>query len=245
MALKFKLITWLCSALLSTAALAQEWPMLPMPEGAQFAPVANHMVVNGALMRVQVFVAKRPPEQLAAWFKEQLGAEVQQTQEQGKLILNQFKGNFSHTVQLQTTAGGTSGWVATTQIGGEQAEKIQAQAKARVARLVSGMPQGTEVSTEVVSIDQGKNASHMVLTNPHSIKLNQDRLVRSLAAQGYELEPQAPNPQPLNIQAPRTLLFKGAQKHAIAVLSRGPEGQAMVVLNTVNETTQKTQGVSK
>ncbi len=178
----FALLVLLAAAAPSTA-LADAWPALTHPQAARVEPVGERVRINGVPMRLTRVITTVPAEAAAAHYQRALGAPVAHAQTGHTQVLAQARGDFFITVSVTTLADGRS-------------EVLTAVADSRAARAAVGrpvgltLPAGSELLSDIESIDGGLASRQLVLINPHGLRTNLDRLSTSLAARG--LRPDGP-----------------------------------------------------
>ena len=173
----------LLAAVAPSAALADAWPALTHPQDARIEPVGERVRVNGVPMRLTRVITALPTEAATAHYRGTLGTPVAHAQTGHTQVLTQARGDFFITVSITPLADGRS-------------EALTAVADSRAAREAAGrpfgltLPAGSELLSDMESIDGGLASRQLVLVNPHSLRTNLDRLSASLAARG--LRPDGP-----------------------------------------------------
>ncbi len=202
----FALLVLFASAAPS-AALAEPWPALAHPLDARVESIGDRVRLNGVPMRVTRVVTALPAEAAAAHYRHALGTPVAHAQTGDTQVLTQARGDFFITVSIAPLADGRS-------------EVLSAVADSGAARAALGrpagltLPAGSELLSDMESIDGGLASRQLVLINLHSLRTNLDRLSASLAARG--LRPDGP---PL-----------ADRDDALAQAFRGAAGEAQLVL---------------
>ncbi len=190
-----------------SAALANTWPVLAHPQGARIDPVGERVRVNGMPMRLTRVITALPAEAAVAHYQRALGAPVAHAQTGHTQVLAQARGEFFITVSIAPLPDGRS-------------EVLTAVADTHAAREAAGrplglaLPAGSELLSDMESVDGGLASRQLVLINPHSLRTNLDRLSASLADRG--LRPDGP---PL-----------AASDDALAQAFSGAAGEAQLVL---------------
>ena len=173
----------LLAAVAPSAALADTWPVLAHPQDARIEPVGERVRVNGVPMRLTRVITTLPTEAATTHYRGALGAPVAHAQTGDTQVLTQARGDFFITVSITPLPDGRS-------------EALTAVADSRAAREAAGrplgfaLPAGSELLSDMESIDGGLASRQLVLTNLHSLRTNLDRLSASLAARG--LRPDGP-----------------------------------------------------
>ncbi len=219
--------------------LALTWPSVSLPDDVQAHEVGEQITVNGHAMRMQAFVSKRSPQELADWFKQAWGSTLVENTVHKKQVLGRANGEFYETVQLEASPDGTRGLTALTHLKGT-ADQTRTESRARLARWLARMPTDTKVVTDMAANDRGKASFYLVLTNTYSEEVNRDKLISLLTDEGYtpqRLSELAPSAQAQQLEdRVKTLFFKGPNKEAMATIARDGKGRTFIVLNTVNAT---------
>ena len=167
----------------SSAALADTWPVLAHPQDARIEPVGERVRVNGVPMRLARVITALPAEAAVAHYQRTLGAPVAHAQTGHTQVLAQARGEFFITVSIAPLPDGRS-------------EVLSSVADSRAAREAAGrpfgltLPAGSELLSDMESVDGGLASRQLVLVNPHSLRTNIDRLSASLADRG--LRPDGP-----------------------------------------------------
>lgn len=216
-------------ALMHQAAGAQGWPGIALPKDVQPFDVGQQITANGLPMRIQGFVSRATPAQLAQWFRQSLGKPLVENALDRKLILGRVQGEHYVTVQIEPAANGSRCLVAVTHL--KAAYDAQAATHATTERWLSRLPSGSRLLSHTSSQDGKKYSHHLVITNAHSEMLNRDRLVSMMADEGLVLEREGSSEEQAGGKA---LYFKGAGKDAMATIHRAGNGHAELVLNIVN-----------
>lgn len=232
-----------CALLLlacGTAAAQPVWPAVNLPSDAAVFPVGGQMMVGGLPVRMQSFLLRKSPVEAADWFRRSLGKPLMEDMVGDKLVLGRGEGRFYISVQLEVASAdgkSTRGTVAVSDL--QEAAEKRDSTKALNDRLLSRLPGGTKLLSQMSSNDLGKLSSYVVAENGHSETLNRDRLVETMRADGYALEREGRLDEPAAKALPdpmrrgRTLFFKGAGKEALAVIRASGNGNTSIVLNTV------------
>jgi hypothetical protein len=229
------------AALIALARLSfsqEPWPTVAFPDYVRaFNLGSGAITVNGMPMRMQGFVSAGGREQLVRWFRRSLGDPVVENQIGNKLILGKAKEEYFITVQLEPAERGTRGLVAVTHLKAARDNRIET--KDSVDRMLARLPAGSQLLSQMVSQDGGKTARHLVIANNHSESLNRDRVSALMQEDGLspERHPSPGNGTAVDIPGEtgnsKTLFFKGLNKEAVAVITRGEAGRTTIVLNTI------------
>ena len=220
-----------CTLLLCLAAplagAASPWPSVPLPVSASVYSVDSVTTIDGLPLKMQGFTTSMTVAELSAWYRQQLGRDVVENRLGNKLVLGQARGDYFISVQLEPAGGQTRAIVAVSNLTAGMSQRPAIEAAN--ARLLERLPYGTRVVSRLAAVDGPRNATHIVLSNGQGQQVNRDGLVRMLQAEGLPLEHEARAAGDAN---GATLFFKGKGAEAIAVLTRGRDGQMTIVLNT-------------
>ena len=237
-----RLIVGIALALAAGCANAETaWPDVALPKEASRFAIAEQMTVNGLPMRMQGFVSKSRLPQVAQWFRDSLGQPLVENAVASKLILGRAQGDYYMLIQLESIVGasdaGTRGLVAISQL--KTAYDNRSATRAATERLLSRLPSGSRLVSQMASTDGDKQASYVVISNSYNADLNRDRLTGMLRDDGFTLEREAQAASDAGHQLPgsagngKSLFFKGPGKEAMAVIVCDEAGRTTVVLNTI------------
>jgi hypothetical protein len=212
------------------------WPQIPLPKQVDVFEVGNEMIVNGMPIRMQGFVSRASPAELAASMRQLLGAPLMEDRRGATLVLGRGQGRYYITVQLAPLGSGTRALIAVTK------PPLNAQDPVAVAdarHLLSALPPGSTLTSQTASFDGPVRAHQAAIVNSHSVDINTEYVKRMLRAEGFTLEREAMPAQGLRTRASappgaRTMFFKRAGAEAIAVVARDERGNSVIVLNRVN-----------
>lgn len=223
--------------LANQSACAQNWPVIILPKDVQAFDIGQQVAVNGMPMRAQGFVSSAKPAQLVEQFRQSLGKPLVENTIGSKLILGRAQGEHYLTVQIEPAGMGSRGVVAVTHL--KAAYDAQADNQASAERLLSRLPSGSRLLSQMASQDGGKLSRHLIIINSHSEALNRDRLKSLMAEDGFVFERegtadnQAAAKLPEGLAKSKTLFFKAAGKEAMATIHRDSEGRTAIVVNTI------------
>jgi hypothetical protein len=215
------------------AATGDMWPDVRVPPQVETFDVGQEMVVNGTRARIRGFISHAAPSELVASFRRLLGQPLMEDRRGNKLILGRGEGKYYVTVQLDPLGSGTRGVIAVTKppVDGEEAADL-----ASARRLLSALPPGSRLASHTSSVDGGIHAEHDAIVNDHSVGINSEYVRRMLRADGFILERESGQLQPIGPgrrarSDARTLFFKRPDGEATAVFFRDDNGNSVVVLN--------------
>lgn len=202
----FTLLVLFASAAPATA-LADAWPVLEHPQDARIEPIGERVRLNGVPMRLTRVITPLPAGATTAHYRHALGAPVAQAQTGHTQVLTQARGDFFITLSITPLPDGRS-------------EVLTSVADSRAARGAVGrpagliLPAGSELLSDMESIDGSLASRQLVLINAHSLRTNLTRLSASLAERGLR-----PEGQPL-----------ADRDDALAQAFSGASGEAQLVL---------------
>lgn len=212
------------------------WPQVPLPRQVEAFEVGKEMVVNGMPARVQGFVSRAAPAELATSMRQLLGTPLMEDRHGTTLVLGRANGAYYITVQLSPLGSGTRALVAVTKppIGERPLEDSQS-----IRQLMSAMPPGSTLSSHTSSADESARADLSAVVNSHSTDINVEYVKRMLRADGFTLEREASPSQLTSTrsglsQSARTMFFKRPGAEVTAVVAKIESGDSVVVLNRVN-----------
>lgn len=139
------LATWMLAAGVIPAAVAADWPELPLPDDTEGEWVSRHMIHNGIPMRAARFHSKETPDQLIRFYEQKWPGQVVVTDLGNKKIVAHATSKHSITIELSGGSNGSQG-----QIGIIELIK-QAPKAAPGADFIK--PAGTQVITDTVYMD--------------------------------------------------------------------------------------------
>lgn len=216
------------------------WPVVALPADAVPFPLGEQVAVNGMPLRMQGFVSRLGQAQLAEGFRQRLGKPLMEDRIRGKLILGRAQGEYYISVQLDPLGPGqpgTRGVVAVSHLQAAYDKRLETRAGNE--RLLTRLPAGSRLLSQMSSNDGGKLASYAMLANNYTEEVNRDRIVAMLREDGLVLEREARadakarDQLPAGLKAGRTLFFKASGKEAMAVIHRDAAGETTVLLNTI------------
>ena len=181
-ALRVLLLSIFSSSLLSAAA-ASPWPALVHPRDARIEPIGDQVRLNGVPMRLTRVRSTAAPEAVIGHYRQTLGARVAYAQSAHTHVLAQAHGDFFITVTIAPQPDGNT-------------EALSSIADSRAAREASSqplgfnLPAGSELLSDMESVDGQLASRQLVLINAHGLRLNLSQLSASLAARG--LHPAGP-----------------------------------------------------
>lgn len=223
---------------------ASPWARVRLPQDLQTFDMGQGLGVNGVPLWMRGFVSDLPAAQVVARFKASLGEPVVVNVLQGKTVLGRMlkhESGASHylTVQIEGVAGGSRGVLAVADM--TRAADTLPQSREAQARWQNRLPAGSKVLNQVSSRDGDKVSTYLVASNRHAPRLNADRLIELMQQDGYTLERESHTDDvPARARAANqgegiALFFKGADREAMAVVSRTGAGRTSIVINTVSQ----------
>ncbi len=214
------LSTFSCSLL--SAAAADPWPELVHPQDARIDPIGEQIRLNGVPMRLTRVLSAAQTKAVVAHYRQVLGARVAYAHTGHTHVLTQARGDFFITVTIAPQPNGDT--EALTSIADSRAA-LEASSRPLGFKL----PAGSELLSDMESVDGQLASRQLVLINAHGLHLNLSQLSTSLAARG--LHPAGP---PLADSANALVqTFGGASGEAQLVLLRG-DGATRAVLTLLS-----------
>lgn len=193
--------------LIPATAIAGRWPAIEHPRGARIEGLGEQVRLNGVPMRMTRTLAVAPVDAIVAHYRRALGTPVAHARVADTQVLAQARGDFFITVTVSPLPDGAS-------------EALLAIADMPAAHAAAGrlpgiaLPAGSELLSDMESIDGRIGSRQWVVTNPHGLHTNLKHFSARLADRG--LEPDGP-PQ-------------AAAGEALTQGFRGPSGEARLVL---------------
>ena len=170
--------------LVAAPAPAEDWPDVPVPEGARGEIVSSHMIYNGLHMRASRFTAPMPLEQVKAFYRDQWGRAMADTPHRGKTLLGHATRDARHYITVELTGEGNA---TRAQIGVMALPKRAPEAAALGAGFAR-MP-GTTVAEDIVYLDTPARVRTLSMVNRYSPLQNSNFYQRSLLSKGYQASP--------------------------------------------------------
>lgn len=193
--------------LIPASVMADPWPTVEHPGGARVERLGQHVRLNGIPMRMTRALSAAPADEIVAHYRSALGAPVAHSRVGATEVLAQWRGDHFITVTIAPLAGGASeALLSITDLQGAR------EAAARPTGFV--LPGGSELLSDMESIDGPVSARQLVLVNAHELHANLGSFSASLAGRG--LRPVG-RPQAVSDDA----LVQGFE---------GPSGEARLVL---------------
>jgi hypothetical protein len=170
--------------LVAAPAPAEDWPDVPVPEGALGEIVSSHMIYNGLHMRASRFTAPMPLDQVKAFYRDQWGRAMADTPHRGKTLLGHATRDAKHYITVELTGEGNA---TRAQIGVMALPKRAPEAAALGAGFAR-MP-GTMVAEDIVYLDTPARVRTLSMVNRYSPLQNSNFYQRSLLSKGYQASP--------------------------------------------------------
>jgi len=225
--------------LADASAAASAWPSVPIPKDAIAYAVGDQMTVNGIPLRVQGFFAKTTQGETANWFRQRLGKPIVENKLGSAVVLGRAEGQHYITVRLSPEPHGTNGIVTIAHL--HAAYYSRDTKKAATERLLSRLPPGSKLVTELQSTDGGKQSRYYVLSNTYHEDVNRESILELMREDGLALQFQAKAPDATlqrgitQLSNGTVFIFNGDSKEAIAVIGRNITGRTVVQVNVIND----------
>ncbi len=207
-----------------TAASADgtRWPELQHPRGALVETVGREIRLDRVPMRLTRVLVTAPPEVVAEHYRGALGADSAHARTGTSQVLAHARGDFFITVTLTPLADGGS-------------EALVSIADSRAAREASdrplgfALPAGSELLSDMESIDGRTASRQLVLTNTHSLGTNLSRLSAGLAHRG--LRPEGPPLAETDDSLARHFRGRGGEARLVLVRRDGITSAVLTLLS--------------
>lgn len=202
-------------------------PAIELPRSAQPFAVGENIVLNGLPISMRGFRSAQSVDELVAWFRRQLGAPVVESRWGNTVVLGKAVGGHYLTVQLEADRRGVRGLAAIGAL--RAAADARAGYRERTERLLSALPHGSRLVSDMLSEDRGRQSWHLVIDNPYGEQLNSERVTALMQARGLALERES-----RVAGEGRLLYFRGAGTEAMATVASAPDRQGAIVINIVS-----------
>lgn len=203
-----------------------DWPLISIPDNVSTFPIGQQLTANGVPMRLQGLSSNDNQARVAARFRLSLGTPLVENAGATGLVLGRAQDGYYLTVNLQAAGSGTRGWIAVSQLAGTAATQARA-----AADILSSFPAGSRLVSQTSSVDAGKKASHILITNAFDTALNVEHIKTMMRRDGMRLEREKES----NIDRQdggRFLFFKNRDQEATAGVYRSSTGQSLIIVNT-------------
>lgn len=226
-----------CTVLLPHCARAEGWPVVDLPMEVRSFDVGQQVNLNGLPMRLRGFVSALSPKAAAEAFRQSLGKPLVENMLGNTLVLGRAQGEHYISVQIEAAGAGSRGIVGVAHL--KSAYDNRSATRENTQRWLSRLPAGSRLLSQMESQDGGKLSRHLVIANTQAQALNRERLISLLADEGLVFERESvPDEHDAarmseELAGSRMLFFKGANKEAIATVSRDGSGQTTMVLNVI------------
>lgn len=214
------------------ARSSDQWPQPVMPAGVRLFSIAEHMTLNGLPIRLNGFVANRPPAELVAYFRRSIGEPQVENRLGPQTILGQARGRFYISIHIKPHGAGAQGTIAVSDL---QAANDSREASDRDReRWLGRLPASTKLVSLTQATDGAKRSLHLVFTNHHDQATNAGHLRDLLRSEGLHVD--VDNPVRAGSSA-GAYFFSGPGKDAVATISRSGDGATSTVLSLVTTLT--------
>lgn len=207
---------------------SDQWPEPAMPAGVRLFSIAERMTLNGFPMRLNGFVANRPPAELVAYFRQSLGEPHVENRLGPQTILGQARGPFYISIHIKPHGAGAQGTVAVSDL---QAANESREASDRDReRWLGRLPASTKLVSLTQATDGSKHSLHLVFTNGHDQATNAGHLRDLLRSEGLHADVAT---LARGGSSKGAYFFSGPGKDAVATISRTSDGATSTVLSLV------------
>ncbi len=219
---------------LSTAAQAdfslinfgqKHWPDIPYPDDSRVVTAGDNMKVNGIPTRIYLAQIQRSMDDSIRFYQQNLRYEFLLKTLPNQETMLSFPSNDGYftTIRLRMQTSNTT--VATVTIS-----DLHINRQPAFVPYEFDLPLDAKVISDVESIDDNKQARHLLLASPYDSQSVKQELTERLAAAGYRparLPPQKDDDMEI-------MEFQGQDKHARMVLR--PRGEhTMADILTIHE----------
>lgn len=162
-----KRILMIIALLLSGAAVADDWPNVPVPDGVKREWVADRMVFNGVAMRIFTYRYDAGVDALrqfyiSAW--DRRGREHKQSRQGQWWVLSSLSGEYYTTVQITDLGGHAYAQVGVSRIGDLQTSAPPGEGFPVLPR--------SQVISDITADDAGRPSRTVIVRNRHSVGSN-------------------------------------------------------------------------
>lgn len=201
-------------ALMPVIAAGGQWPSVEHPRDVLVQSIGEQVRLNGIPMRMTRVVSAKPIDELTEHYRSALGGRVAMSDIASSTVLSQSRGDYFITITLQPLGEGL-------------VEALVSIADMPAAREAANrplgflLPGGSELLSDMESIDGKTNSRQLVVLNGHGLGANLDHFVGTFAERGLR-----PDGAPLL-----------ESDDALVQRFEGPTGEAKVVLVRRDQTT--------
>lgn len=161
------------------AAMAVDWPSVPVPDDAKGEIVSDHMVYNGIDMHASRFATHASMADMKAFYRKEWGSRMVETPSHGKTVLGHMSGRYYITVELTPSGASTRGQIGITRIPDDKPDP---------ASLGKGFsrPPMTRVYEDIVYMDTPEKTRTLRFGNNLSPFQNAQFYARMLRGKGFQ-----------------------------------------------------------
>jgi len=162
----------------AVSAAVSPWPDVKLPDGAQSAEVASHMIYNGTDMRGQVFTSSESAANIVKFYRDLWGKQSVLNQIPGWQVVGHRDGEFYFTVQVKADGSGSRGNIGIVRLPTHRS----------TVELGSGVPHpaNTTVFNDILYPDDRTPARTLGMTNNLSVQQNASYYREHLAETGWK-----------------------------------------------------------
>ncbi len=224
----------LCLSCLLPSHLLASAPEIKLPRSARAFSVGEDIVLNGLPVSMRAFRSAQSIDELNAWFRLNLGRQVVENRLGRMTVLGKAADGHYLTVMLEADGRGVRGVTAVSKL--KDAERLQAGYRERTERLLSVLPHGSKLVSDMLSVDRGLRSWHVVIDNPHGEQINSERVTALMQQRGLALEHESRADGDA-----RLLFFRGNGAEAMATVARGADRQGVIVINLISSSLEPFQ----
>jgi hypothetical protein len=216
---------WLAPLLLlpTVSAAVSPWPDVKLPDGAQSAEVASHMIYNGTDMRGQVFTSSESAANVVKFYRDLWGGQSVLNQIPGWQVVGHRDGEFYFTVQVKADGNGSRGNIGIVRLPTHRS----------TVELGSGVlhPANTTVFNDILYPDDRTPARTLGMTNNLSVQQNASYYREHLAETGWK--PADPHGCAPSASACVMNYEQGKRKMTVALTKNASHSQ--IIINLMGE----------
>lgn len=166
---------------LPSLVIASPWPALDHPPGARVEGIGELVRLNGVPMRLTRVLAVEPVDRIVAHYRKALGVQSAHAHAGSTQVLSQGRGDFFITITINPLDGGfVEALVSVADVPGAR------EAADRPLGFV--LPAGSELLSDMESVDGELASRQLVVMNGHKLEANLEHFSATLADRGLLLD---------------------------------------------------------
>lgn len=216
-------------AWLSPANASTTWPAIEPPPESKVAWVGKNMKLNGLPVQIQHFSSDLSQREVLDFYRARWGRASQQSASLSSWnVIGTQTGNFSLRVQVRPASPrGSQGFIAVTMLPSDQTPSEPGGDFPRLG--------GSRVLSDIESIDEGRLAKLLILSNRFSVASNVSYYETAMSKQGWIQNTDYGGPQPGG--RAHEMSFRRGDKELNIIISETSQGTAItanIVSNNLN-----------